>query len=122
MYDICTYQTDNINDTIVLIRQVIDMGNQIADYSFTIIEDGQVPLAGNFDTFNYSPVIAAVVMSLVLLAVIAYTFWFIAHSERIRVATADSKAVFAKYYFHPISLLRDIRDFDYSLVNVTARS
>lgn len=95
------------------------MGSQVTDYTFTIIEDGQVPLAGNFDTVNYSPVIAAVIFCLMLLVIVAYTMWYLSHSERIRIFANDSRDVFAKYYFHPAKLIRDERELEFSLVSIS---
>ena len=51
------------------------------DYVFTIIEDNQVPLSGNFNRFSYAPVVAVVVISLVLLAILAYALWIESHIE-----------------------------------------
>ena len=98
------------------------MGSQIADYTFTIIEDGQVPLAGNFDTFNYTPVVTVVVLGLILLAVFAYTLWFDVHTRRIRELCQDRDVVRAKYFFHPMQLIKDEMDIEYSLVSVPFRS
>jgi len=61
------------------------MDNKVTDYTFTIIEDGQVPLAGNFDTVNYMPVVAMVVFCLILLAVASYTIWLLSRSNRMIV-------------------------------------
>lgn len=94
------------------------MGTQVADYTFTIIEDGQVPLAGNFDTFSFAPVIFTVVLGLVVIAVLAYSLWLETHSSRLRMLGNDENAIFTRYFFHPIKLLRDERDLEYSLVSV----
>lgn len=95
------------------------MENQVMDYTFTIIEDGQVPLAGNFETFNFAPVIFVVALGIVLLAVIAYTLWIETHSFRLRDIRGN-KAVFAEYFFHPIKLIVDERETEYSLVEQCA--
>ena len=95
------------------------MENQVMDYTFTIIEDGQVPLAGNFETFSFAPVIFVVALGIVLLAVIAYTLWIETHSFRLR-DIRGSKAVFAEYFFHPIKLIVDERETEYSLVEQCA--
>lgn len=93
------------------------MENQVTDYVFTIIEDGQVPLAGNFDTFNYTPVIMAVIMGLALLAIFAYTVWFESHSMRLATLTGEDGSNIMKYYFHPIKLIRDVTDTEFVLLN-----
>jgi len=93
------------------------MGNQVTNYSFTIIEDGQVPLAGNFDTFNYAPVVAAVVLCLILLAIAAYTVWFISNSARVSAVIGSGKEVFTEYYFHPVKLVSKVRELEYEMVS-----
>lgn len=92
------------------------MENRVADYTFTIIEDGQVPLAGNFDTFSYAPVIMAVTAVLVLLAIAMYMMWIVSKARLIGNVIGD-KAVIVKYFFHPAKLIRDERDYEYSLLN-----
>lgn len=93
------------------------MGNQVVNYSFTIIEDGQVPLAGNFETVSYTPVVAVVALCLIVLAISAYTIWFLSHTVRISATLGSGKEVFSKYYFHPAKLIRDIREHEYRMVS-----
>lgn len=93
------------------------MGNQVVNYSFTIIEDGQVPLAGNFETVSYTPVVAVVALCLIVLAISAYTIWFLSHTVRISATLGSEKEVLAKYYFHPSKLIRDIREHEYRIVS-----
>lgn len=95
------------------------MGNQIADYTFTIVEDGQVALAGNFDTFNFTPVIMVVVLGVALLLLLAYTLWFETHSRRIMELAGINSRKSARYFFHPVRLLRDEMDVEYSLAAVS---
>lgn len=97
------------------------MNSQVMNYTFTIIEDNQVPLAGNFDTFSFAPVIAIVVLSLILLAALAYALWVESHSNRVKVLSGSSSSVSASYFFHPIKLLREEAELEYSLVNVPAK-
>lgn len=98
------------------------MNTQVTNYAFTIIEDNQVPLAGNFDTYSFTPVIAIVILSLILLAILAYALWIETHFDRVRVLSGNDKAINASYFFHPAKLLRKEADLEYSLVNVPSRS
>lgn len=95
------------------------MGNQIADYTFTIIEDGQVPLAGNFETYSFAPVVLVVVLGLVMLAALAYALWFETHSIRVKALCGDAKT---SYFFNPAKLLREERELEYSLVETPLKS
>lgn len=95
------------------------MGSQVVDYTFTIIEDGQVPLAGNFETFSFTPVIAVVALGLVLLLALAYALWFETHSSRVKALSGDVRGFNAKYFFHPFKLIRDEADIEYSLAEAS---
>lgn len=97
------------------------MNSQVANYTFTIIEDNQVPLAGNFDTYSFAPVVAIVVLSLVLLAVLAYALWVETHTNRVKVLSGNDNAAGAGYFFHPVKLLREESELEYSLVNVPVK-
>lgn len=92
------------------------------DYVFTIIEDNQVPLAGNFNRFSYAPVVAVVVISLVLLAILAYALWIESHIERVVALSGNDRVSRMSYFFHPVKLLREESELEYSLVNAPARS
>ncbi len=92
------------------------------DYVFTIIEDNQVPLSGNFNRFSYAPVVAVVVISLVLLAILAYALWIESHIERVIALSGNDRVPRMGYFFHPVKLLREESELEYSLVNVPARS
>lgn len=80
----------------------------ISDYTLTIIEDNQVPLAASFDSgFSYLPVVVAVMTMIVFVAVIAYTLWFISHRSHILALTGrDGDADVAQYFAHPRKLLQ----------------
>lgn len=93
------------------------MENSVANYTFTIIEDGQVPLAGNFDTVSYSPVVAVVVVCLILAALCGYVFWILAHSRVIAMKENTSATeVVSRYFFNPMGLLRDETATEYALL------
>ncbi|MDO4187860.1 MAG: hypothetical protein Q4D29_02620 [Lachnospiraceae bacterium] len=94
------------------------MGSQIADYTFTIIEDAQVPLAGNFETHSFAPVYLVVALGLLMLALLAYALWFETHSVRIKTLSGDAKT---SYFFHPAKLLREERELEYSLVEAPVK-
>lgn len=93
------------------------MGNSVANYSFTIIEDGQVPLAGSFDTVSYTPIVAIVVICLMIAALCGYVFWILAHSKRIAMQGNMSVAeIVSNYFFNPLGLLRDETATEYALL------
>lgn len=98
-------------------RTEVTAMNNIAEYTFTIIEDGQVPLAGNFETYSFAPVIVVVALGLVLLGLIAYTLWIETRLSRISSLTGSFDIVNAKYFFHPGKLLRAVEELEYSLVS-----
>lgn len=88
------------------------MDNVITDYTFTVIEDGQVPLAGNFDTFNYTPLF--IVVSIVLLAVVAFNYltWLLGHTKRASYLSGEDISI-RSYFFHPLRLLEREREIEY---------
>jgi len=91
------------------------MNNAITDYTFTVIEDGQVPLAGEFNTFNYTPVFIAVIIAFLLVAAVIYAFWMMGHIKRVSYLSENS--INAKeYYFHPIKLLQLEHELEYEVV------
>lgn len=98
------------------------MENKALDYTFTIIEDGQVPLAGNFDTFSYAPVVAIVIAVLAVLAIAAYTVWSVSRVKRLAQLTGENSDLTAKYYLRPASLLRDMKDAEYSVLSDISRN
>lgn len=93
------------------------MENRVMDYSFTIIEDGQVPLAGNFDTFSYAPVIAVVVVALIALALVAYAVWVSSHVRRVRNLNGRRDTVMSSFFFHPLRLIRTEAELEYEAVS-----
>lgn len=96
------------------------MENAVSNYTFTIIEDGQVPLAGNFNTVSYTPVIMVVAVCLIAAALVGYAFWILAHSRRIvlRDGLSDTEVVI-KYFFNPSGLLRDELAVEYALLEAS---
>lgn len=97
------------------------MSNQVVDYTFTIIEDGQVPLAGNFDTFNYTPVIVTVVLGLIVLAVLAYSLWFETHRSRVKVLCSEVNLKARNFFFRPTELLRYESELEHAIVSTSIK-
>lgn len=92
------------------------MKDRVADYTFTIIEDGQVPLAGDFSTFSYAPVIAVVVLALIAIALVAYTVWVIEHVKRVKNLNGNSNLAISEYYLHPFKLIRTEEELEYEAI------
>lgn len=92
------------------------MENAVNNYTFTIIKDEAVPLAGNFDTVNYAPLVTAVVIGLLLVAVCSYVAWLVSHSRRLALYNNFTTAeVVTKYFLCPAKLLRDELEVEYAL-------
>ena len=90
------------------------MDNVITNYTFTVIEDGQVPLAGNFDTFNYTPLFLVVSIVLLLVVVFFYFTWLLGHSKRASYLSGENISVIS-YFFHPVRLLEREREIEYEV-------
>lgn len=91
----------------------------ISDYTFVVIEDEMVPLAGNFNTgFNYMPVIIAVCVMAVVISLIAYTVWFLSHKSHIVALTGknDSTSLFS-LFIRPRRLMQLEYETENSIVN-----
>ena len=82
------------------------------NYTFTVIEDGQVPLAGNFDTFNYTPLFAIVAIVLVAVVVFIYLAWLLGHAKRASYLSGEDISI-RSYFFHPLRLLEREREIEY---------
>lgn len=98
------------------------MGNAITDYSLVIIEDTQVPLAPTFSTgASNVPVIVAIVLMTVLVAIFAYTAWYISHRSRLMaiVSRTEEKSLDDGLYLytHPRRLLQLEYEIEHKIVN-----
>lgn len=93
------------------------MENRLTDYTFSIVEDGQVPLAGNFDSFNYMPVILIVASMLIMVAIVAYTVWVQSHLKRVVNLNGNANMPLADYYFHPRKLIRQEAELEYEALS-----
>lgn len=94
------------------------------NYSFTVIEDGAVPMAGFSQTNDYFvlALVGIVVVTVVLLLLI-YTIWYSEHKKRIR----KLKANLAEYdeekasmttpvsVFHPRDFLKTEKELEQEL-------
>lgn len=90
----------------------------ISDYTFTIIEEEKVPLAASFDTgVDIMPIVVAVVVMALVVALIAYTVWFLSHKSHIVALTGntDKKALF-NLFIHPRRLIQ----LEYETENIIA--
>lgn len=92
------------------------MENAIMNYTFTIIEDSQVPLAAGIETVSYMPVIAAIIAMAVVTGIVAYTVWFMSHKAYIMNLLGNTTESFANYYIRPGKLLQ----IEYELENSIA--
>lgn len=95
------------------------MGNYVKDYTFAVIDNGNVPLAGNFDTVSFAPVVLTVATALILAVVISYAIWFFSHSVRVRNACGSDTKTIVSYFFHPLKLTADETAIEYSLLEGT---
>lgn len=78
------------------------MGDSITNYTFSIIEDEMVPLAGDFDKVTKVPTLAVVIICLVILAICSYSMWVYTKISRIMEYTDESTfTLLIKYYFRP---------------------
>lgn len=82
------------------------MGNQTINHTLTYIEENEVPLASTIEKVNNTPVFFMVGVSLIVLVILAYSFWYVSH--RRRIAAIDNRfnnENFFNYYFRPFELL-----------------
>ncbi len=86
---------------------MLDMENQVINHTLTYIQEEKVPLAANIERVNNTPVFFMVGICLILLVVLAYSFWYVSH--RRRIAFLDKRydeENFFNFYFMPFELLR----------------
>ena len=94
------------------------MGDSIKDYTFTIIEDGAVPLAGNFDQVAKMPIATIVVIGLLVLAICSYIVWFHSMITRVSEYSEMTKAqLVSKYFIHPQRLVEACEECEHNALS-----
>lgn len=99
-------------------RGFLKMGDSIKDYTFTIIEDGAVPLAGNFDQVAKMPIATIVIIGLIVLAVCSYAVW--CYSKLARVKEYSELTLFqatVKYFLHPQRLVEVCEECEHNALS-----
>jgi len=90
------------------------------NYSFTIIEDGQVPLAGDFSSFNFLPVVLVIAAVFIIIAMGVYISWISSHLHRIEFLSGENLTI-KEYLFHPIGLMRYEYEVEHEVIMSSKR-
>lgn len=82
------------------------MEGRLLDHTLTYIPDAEVPLASKIEKVDNMPVFIMVGICLIILVILAYSFWYVTHRKRI--AFLDNRYEnenFFNFYFRPFELL-----------------